>query len=184
MQDRYKTTSKLMSLFLRHNPKAGGLSLDDAGWVDVDALLQALSAKGHRLDRAQLDDLVASNAKSRFAFDQTGTRIRAVQGHSVDVSLGYDPMVPPDRLYHGTVARFVPSIRTHGLSPKGRTHVHLSQDVDTAVVVGKRRGIAVVLTIDTAAMHIDGIEFYLADNGVWLTRAVAARYIIDWGDTL
>lgn len=181
MSDPYKRASKFISLLLRHDPAAGGLTLDQAGWADVDALLCALNAKGHRLDRSRLDDLVASNSKARYAFDETGTRIRAVQGHSIDVALGYDPVVPPDRLYHGTVARFIPSIREHGLLAGSRTHVHLSPDVETAITVGRRRGTPVVLTIDAAAMHAEDIECYVADNGVWLTHAVAARFIIDWG---
>ena len=181
MSDPYRKTSKLMSLLLRHRPELGGLTLDPEGWIDIDALLAALAAKGQGVSREQLDDLVASNAKQRFAFDGTGTRIRAVQGHSVAVDLGYAETVPPDQLYHGTVARFLASIRSQGLRAGARNHVHLSGDTATAVIVGGRRGKAVILTIDTASMHGDGHRFYLADNGVWLTAAVPVDYIAGWG---
>jgi len=180
MRDRHLHTSKLMSLLLRHRPELGGLTLDAAGWVDVEALLGALAAKGYRLTRGELDDLVAHNTKKRFAFDEGGTRIRAVQGHSVDVDLGYESIVPPDLLFHGTVARFLASIRSQGLRPQSRTHVHLSGDTAAAAIVGKRRGEPVILTIDSAAMHRDGHLFYLAENGVWLTSAVPVDYIVSW----
>ena len=181
MSDPYLKSSKLMSLLLRHKPELGGLTLDPAGWAHVDALLGAMAAKGHRLTRDDLNDLVAHNSKKRFAFDEGGTRIRAVQGHSIDVDLGYESTVPPDELFHGTVARFLPSIRSQGLRPQSRTHVHLSGDTAAAAIVGKRRGEPVILTIDSAAMHGDGHLFYLADNGVWLTASVPADYIVSWG---
>ena len=170
-----------MSLLLRHKPELGGLTLDPAGWADIEALLGALAAKGHRLTRDDLDDLVANNTKKRFAIDDGGMRIRAVQGHSVDVDLGYESIVPPDVLFHGTVARFLSSIRSQGLRPQSRTHVHLSGDTAAATIVGKRRGEPVILTIDSAAMHSDGHLFYLADNGVWLTASVPVSYIVSWG---
>ena len=181
MSDPYRHTSKFMSLLLRHQPELGGLTLDPAGWVDVDALLGVLAAKGHRLSRDELDDLVARNTKKRFAFDDGGTRIRAVQGHSVAVDLGYESTTPPDVLYHGTVARFISSIRSEGLRPQSRNHVHLSGDTEAATIVGQRRGKPVILTIDSAAMHGDGHLFYVADNGVWLTASVPADYIASWG---
>lgn len=181
MSDLFRRTSKYMSLLLRHNPGAAGLSLDDSGWADVTSLLAALNENGHAITRAELDDLVSSNAKKRFAFDDTGTRIRAVQGHSIDVSLGYAPTTPPDILYHGTVARFLAGIKDQGLVPGSRNHVHLSVDVETARAVGGRRGKPLVLTIDTGAMHRDGSIFYLSDNGVWLTEHVSADYIVGWG---
>ena len=182
MTDPYRRASKLMSLLLRHQPELGGLTLDPAGWTDVDALLGALAAKGQRLTRNELEDLVADNAKRRFAFDDEGARIRAVQGHSVSVDLGYESVTPPDVLYHGTVARFIASIRVEGLRSGARNHVHLSVDVPTATIVGQRRGKPVILTIDSAAMHADGHLFYVADNGVWLTASVPVVYIAGWGD--
>jgi putative RNA 2'-phosphotransferase len=164
--------SKRLSHVLRHRPDSVGLTLDAAGWVDVDQLLTALG-----WTRAQLDEVVTRNDKQRFALDGTGTRIRASQGHSVAVELGYAPETPPDVLFHGTVDRFLPAIREQGLRPGNRHAVHLSPDVDTARRVGGRRGRPVVLRVDAAAMAQDGVVFTLSANGVWLVDAVAPRYL-------
>ena len=117
---------------------------------------------------------MATNEKRRFAFDASGTRIRASQGHSVPVALGYRPATPPDELFHGTVERFLPAIRTEGLRPGNRHAVHLSPDVATARTVGRRRGRPVILRVDAAAMVADGVPFTRSANGVWLADAVLA----------
>jgi putative RNA 2'-phosphotransferase len=173
--------SKRLSYVLRHRPDSIGLSLDEAGWVDVDALLAALAGHGLRLTRADLEHVVATNDKRRFAFDDTGTRIRASQGHSVEVSLGLSPADPPDELFHGTVERFLPAILAEGLRPGNRHAVHLSPDVDTARTVGARRGRPVVLRVDAAAMAADGFSFSRSANGVWLVAAVPPRYLTRLG---
>ena len=162
---------------LRHAPDKIGIRLSDDGWVDVDELLAALRAHGMRVSRPQLDRVVAENDKRRFAFDETGTRIRASQGHSVAVDLGLPPATPPDVLYHGTVARFLPAIEHEGLRPMSRQHVHLSATLATAVTVGSRRGKPVVLHVDAAAMAADGHVFHVSENGVWLTDRVPAQYL-------
>jgi putative RNA 2'-phosphotransferase len=169
--------SKRLSFVLRHRPDSIGLSLDPAGWVDVDELLAALARSGLRLTRAELETVVAGNDKQRFAFDESGTRIRASQGHSVPVVLGYRTATPPDVLFHGTVQRFLPAILAEGLRPGNRHAVHLSPDVETATTVGGRRGRPVVLRVDAAAMAADGCLFAVSANGVWLTDAVPARYL-------
>ena len=169
--------SRRLSFVLRHRPDSVGLTMDDAGWVDVEELLVALAVHGLRLTRAELDAVVAGNDKQRFAFDETGTRIRASQGHSVAVDLGYDRAVPPAVLFHGTVERFLPAILTQGLRPGRRHAVHLSDDVATARTVGGRRGHPVVLRVDAAAMAADGAEFTRSANGVWLVDAVPPRYL-------
>jgi putative RNA 2'-phosphotransferase len=165
-------TSKRLSYVLRHAPGSVGLTLDEHGWVDVDDLLAAL-----RLTRAELDDVVARNDKQRFALDGTGTRIRASQGHSVAVDLGYLPATPPAELFHGTADRFLASIRAEGLRPGNRHAVHLSPDTGTARRVGARRGRPVVLRVDAAAMARDGVAFTRSANGVWLVDAVPPRYL-------
>jgi putative RNA 2'-phosphotransferase len=168
---------KRLSFVLRHRPDSIGSRLDDAGWVDVDELLCALSDGVLRLTRAELDALVAGNDKQRFAFDASGTRIRASQGHSVPVALGYRPATPPDVLFHGTVERFLTAILAEGLRPGSRHAVHLSPDVVTARTVGGRRGRPVILRVDAAAMVADGTAFTRSANGVWLTDAVPPRYV-------
>ena len=174
--------SKRLSFVLRHRPDSIGIFLDDAGWVGVDDLLAALGRSGMRLTPAELDAVVAGNDKQRFAFDDTGTRIRASQGHSVPVALGYRTEIPPDVLFHGTVQRFVHAILAEGLRPGKRHAVHLSSDVATATAVGGRRGRPVVLRVDAAAMVADGSVFTRSANGVWLTQAVPARHLQISGD--
>ena len=169
--------SKRLSYLLRHRPDSAGLQLDDAGWVAVDDLLAALARTGLPLSRADLDAVVAGNDKRRFAYDPTGTRIRASQGHSVAVDLGYRREQPPSVLFHGTVERVLPAVLAEGLH-RGRRHaVHLSPDVATARAVGARRGRPVVLRVDAAAMAAEGAVFTRSANGVWMTDAVPARHL-------
>ncbi len=169
--------SKWVSLRLRHNPAGICLALDTAGWARIDDLIAASARHGVRFDRGRLDHVVANNDKRRFEYDDSGTRIRARQGHSIDVELGYTDAAPPQMLYHGTATRFLPEIRSKGLLPMSRHDVHLSVDEATARVVGARHGSPAVLTVDAAAMAADGHTFRVTGNGVWLTAAVPARYL-------
>ncbi|MGW5719092.1 RNA 2'-phosphotransferase [Amycolatopsis sp. NPDC003865] len=164
--------SKRLSLHLRHDPAAIGLTLSPDGWAPVEHLLRAL-----KITREQLDEVVETNNKRRFAFDETGTRIRASQGHSVDVDLGLADAVPPDVLYHGTVAKFLDAILREGLRPMNRHAVHLSATIDTARVVGARRGKPVILRVDAAGMTAAGHAFQVSANGVWLTAAVPPAFL-------
>jgi putative RNA 2'-phosphotransferase len=176
-RDAVVDTSKLLSYVLRHRPDSIGLQLDANGWANVDELLRRLAEHGKPVARDLLDRVVAENDKQRFAFDAARARIRASQGHSIDVELGLEPVQPPDMLYHGTASRFVTSILATGLRAGSRQHVHLSCDVDTACRVGTRHGVPVILRVDTARMRTDGAVFYRSDNGVWLTGPVAPRYL-------
>ncbi len=170
-------TSKFLSLILRHRPETIGITLDAEGWADVDALLAGMARNGTTLSFDELIELVETNDKRRFAFNGDESAIRAVQGHSREVELGYEPVTPPARLYHGTVEKFLDPIREGGLKRGRRQYVHLSLDRETATKVGSRRGAPVILTIDCAAMEADGHVFYRADNGVWLTDHVPPHYI-------
>ncbi|MFF9806860.1 RNA 2'-phosphotransferase [Streptomyces coeruleorubidus] len=167
--------SKYLSKHLRHQPEGIGLALDEGGWVEIETLIAAAAAHGFPFTRGELDHVVATNDKRRFAVE--GTRIRASQGHSVEVDLALPTAIPPANLYHGTVARNLDAIRAEGLRPMNRHAVHLSRDRETATRVGARRGRPVVLTVDAAAMHRDGHGFQVSANGVWLTQAVPARYL-------
>ncbi|EHN78785.1 RNA 2'-phosphotransferase [Streptomyces coelicoflavus] len=167
--------SKYLSKHLRHQPEKIGLTLDEGGWVEIDTLIAAAAAHGFRFTHAELDHVVATNDKRRFAVE--GTRIRASQGHSIHVDLGLPSATPPPYLYHGTVARSLEAIRTEGLRPMNRHDVHLSPDRATATRVGARRGRPVVLAVDSAAMHRDGHVFHVSANGVWLTKSVPSRYL-------
>jgi len=169
--------SKRMSKWLRHDPQNIGLTLDSAGWTGVDDLIRLARAHGHRFGRTELDQVVAENNKKRFEFDETGTRIRARQGHSVDVDLGYAPAEPPAALYHGTAETHVAAILREGARPMNRHAVHLSQDLDTARKVGSRHGKPVILVVDAAAMHTAGHTFQVTGNGVWLVDAVPPEFL-------
>ncbi len=174
---RVVKVSKYLSKHLRHQPERIGLALEPGGWVRVDDLLAACTANGFRMSRADLDTVVAENDKKRFSFDASGERIRANQGHSVEVDLGLAPAAPPDVLYHGTGAQSVGAIRHEGLKKMRRHHVHLSRDVETAVKVGSRHGRPAVLLVDAKAMAAAGHEFFVSDNGVWLVDEVPPAFL-------
>jgi putative RNA 2'-phosphotransferase len=167
--------SKFLSRHLRHRPGDIGLTLDEGGWVDVDELLDACRRAGVVISRDELTQVVTANDKQRFSL--VGDRIRANQGHSVDVDLGLEAVRPPEVLYHGTIAANLPAIRAEGLRPMQRHDVHLSADVDTAKRVGARRGKPVVLTVQAEAMYAEGYEFRVSENGVWLVSAVPPRFL-------
>ena len=175
----HQRASKYMSLLLRHNPGAGGLTLDAGGWVAVARLLGALNKKGHAISFAGLKAIVEENDKQRFAFSQDGTMIRASQGHSIAVDLGLVAQCPPATLFHGTSTSVLDAIRASGILKQKRQYVHLSATEETAFTVGRRHGHAIVLTVDTAKVLATGRKFYLADNGVWLVDHVP-QTCIDW----
>ena len=180
--------SKYLARHLRHQPEALGLTLEPGGWVAVDALLAAMARHGVAISRADLEEIVARNNKQRFAFDETGQRIRASQGHSVLVDLQLTPLSPPEALYHGTSQATVAVILRDGLHKMRRQHVHLTAEIATAANVGSRHGAPAVLLADAAAMAGDGYQFYRSENGVWLTESVPPRYLRllasdEWPDT-
>jgi putative RNA 2'-phosphotransferase len=176
-EKRKKSISKFLSLILRHNPETIGLKLNENGWADVNELLLKARKNGPHFSFDDLQEVVATNDKQRFAFNEDVTKIRASQGHSVNITLDLTPQEPPAFLYHGTVAKFIDSIKKEGLQKMSRQHVHLSQDKETAEKVGSRRGIPKILHIRSGQMQLDGFVFYLSDNGVWLTDHVPAHYI-------
>ena len=178
MDPRERTSiSKYLSLVLRHRPEAIGLTLDEGGWASVAALLAGAARAGRPITRRQLDEVVATNDKKRFELRAGGSKIRAAQGHSVKVDLGYEPAAPPEVLYHGTARRNIHSIRGRGLVRGKRHHVHLSADEATAAKVGRRYGTPVVLRVSAGRMHADEFEFFLSANGVWLTEHVPPEYL-------
>lgn len=176
MDDRLTTLSKTLAYVLRHRPASIGIELDSAGWVDVSLLLTAMADAGHQITGEDLQSIVMLSDKRRY--ELRSGRIRAAQGHSLDVDLGLEPVVPPDVLYHGTIASVLPQIRSEGLRSGQRMHVHLSSDRDTARAIGGRRGPAVILEVDARSMHDGGHTFYRAANGVWLVEAVPAVFLL------
>jgi len=169
--------SRFMSLVLRHKPEEIGLVLDREGWASLDELVTKARAHGQPLDRELVLQIVAESEKQRFALSADGQRIRANQGHSIEVDLALPAMIPPADLYHGTAERHLPSIRASGLNSGSRTHVHLSPDRETATRVGARHGKPAVLTIASGEMHKEGYIFHRSENGVWLTDVVPVAFI-------
>jgi putative RNA 2'-phosphotransferase len=169
--------SKFLSLVLRHDPGRVGIALDEAGWVDVDELTAACRRAGRGFTREELEHVVATNGKQRFAFSGDGRRIRANQGHSVTVDLGLPAAEPPAVLYHGTGTRSVEAILREGLRPMSRQDVHLSADVETALRVGSRHGRPAVLVVDAAGLVALGHTFRVSENGVWLTDHVPVSHL-------
>lgn len=169
--------SIFISLVLRHQPGAAGISLDEHGWADVDALIRGINDTGRYIDMDMLEEIVRMDQKGRYSFNEDKTLIRANQGHSIPVDVELKQAEPPETLYHGTADRFLKSIENEGLRSMSRLYVHLSKDYDTAVAVGTRHGKPVVLRVDAAQMMRDGAVFYLSENGVWLTKYVEPRYL-------
>ncbi|MBI3134558.1 MAG: RNA 2'-phosphotransferase [Bacteroidetes bacterium] len=172
-----KEISKFLSLVLRHQPEKIGITMDANGWVNVDELIQKCARRKQFFDFEKLEEVVATNDKQRFAFNEDYTKIRANQGHSVKIDLLLQPTEPLEYLYHGTVDKFMAAIKVEGLQKMSRTHVHLSKDLETAIKVGSRRGKPIILTIRAGEMHRNGHLFYLSGNGVWLCDNVPAQYI-------
>lgn len=166
-----------MSLVLRHDPSVIGLKLTENGWADVDSLLKGMNEAGREIDFETLVSVVAHNDKQRFGFNETRTMIRANQGHSVEVKLGYEAKQPPTLLYHGTAQQHIGNIFKTGLDKRSRHHVHLSAEKETALKVGQRHGKPVLLTVAADTMAKEGFAFYQSENGVWLTDAVPVRFL-------
>lgn len=175
--EAYKTVSKFISLILRHKPETIGISLDEHGWANVDELIAGI-AKTQPFTMEMLEEIVRTDNKQRYSFNDDKTLIRANQRHSIPVDVELPETVPPAVLYHGTGIKYTESIVRQGLLPKSRLYVHLSSDYDTAVKVGQRHGKPVVYQVNSGKMASDGYQFFLSVNGVWLTKKVPSEYLI------
>lgn len=168
--------SKYISLILRHKPETIGISLDEHGWANVKDLIEGVN-KTHKLDMKTLEEIVETDDKQRYSFNEDKTKIRANQGHSVNVDVELEEVEPPEFLWHGTGEKYVESIRETGLVPKSRLYVHLSDSYGTAILVGKRHGKPMVFCVKSGQMYTDGYKFYRSKNGVWLTKFVPEEYL-------
>jgi len=175
MEQESTKISKFLSYVLRHKPDAIGLTFDENGWADIDELIRK-SDQG--LSREDIYEVVRHNDKQRFSISEDRQYICANQGHSISIDLDLKPQTPPEELYHGTVSKFIESIRSYGLKPKQRQHVHLSKDKETAKSVGLRRGTPIILKIKALEMSKAGYDFYLSKNGVWLTKHVPIKFVV------
>lgn len=175
-QDK-KRIGKFLSLVLRHSPETIGIELDENGWVNVQELIEKCKKHQYHFSMDDLIEIVETNDKRRYSFNEKRNKIRANQGHSIAIDLALTPVEPPGFLYHGTAIRFLPSIMEQGIVKGSRQHVHLSKDKETATKVGSRHGKPAILTIMSGKMYKDGILFYQSDNGGWLTDYVDSKYI-------
>ncbi len=172
----YRDLSKFISLILRHKPEVIGISLDDHGWANVDELLAGIR-RTRLINMEILEEIVRADEKQRYTFNEDHTRIRANQGHSIQVDVELEEEEPPEYLFHGTGRKYVEFIDQIGLIPKSRLYVHLSGDQETAMKVGKRHGGAIVYQVAAGAMARDGHKFWRSANGVWLTKRVLPEYL-------
>lgn len=172
--------SKFLSLVLRHQPEIIGITLDNMGWANVDELIEKANSHGNKLDSDTLKYIVETSPKKRFNFNESMDKIRASQGHSIAVELGYAAQEPPELLFHGTSLAAVESILRDGLTKQDRHHVHLSSDHTTAFKVGQRHGKPIVFEVLAGEMHRNQFAFYLSDNQVWLTDHVPAAYLREY----
>lgn len=171
-------TSKFIALILRHKPETIGITLDEHGWASVQELIDGINNSGeHHLDMETLEEIVRTDEKQRYSFNDDHKLIRANQGHSIPVDVELEERIPPDILYHGTGEKYALSIEHQGLLPKSRLYVHLSSDIKMAIAVGRRHGRPIVYAIDSNKMHEDGYKFFLSKNNVWLTENVPVSYL-------
>ena len=178
MSDLLTGTSRFISLILRHKPEVIGITLDEHGWADVDDMIAGINQSGkYKIDRDMLDEIVRTDEKQRYSYNEDHTLIRANQGHSIPVDVELEKVEPPEFLYHGTGEKFTASIDKQGLIPKSRLYVHLSPDEETAVKVGRRHGKPVNYLVRAGNMKRDGYAFYRSVNGVWLTKEVPVKYL-------
>ena len=178
-EDKIKKSSlsRFLCLVLRHKPEEIGLKLDKNGWADVDDLIERVTFSGRKISLDMLKEIVATDDKNRYSFSDDKKKIRANQGHSIPVDVQLKSVTPPDKLYHGTATRFLDSIKMNGIKSMKRLYVHLSSDIDTAIAVGARHGVPVVLEINAKDMKNSGIEFFISENGVYLTNDIDYKYI-------
>ena len=166
-----------MSLILRHKPEVIGVSLDKHGWAVVDDLINGIAKNNEGFNMAILKEIVETDNKQRYSFNDDKTLIRANQGHSIPVDVELKEAKPPKQLWHGTGEKYVSAIDEQGLLHKNRLYVHLSTNEETAIKVGKRHGKPVLYTVNAEEMYQDGYKFFLSKNGVWLTDHVPVKYL-------
>ncbi|MGX4512459.1 RNA 2'-phosphotransferase [Clostridioides difficile] len=182
-EDEVKSMSKkdklsiFISLILRHKPEIIGIKLDDYGYADVNELIEKINNTGRNINIEILEQIVKEDNKQRYSFNEDRSKIRANQGHSINIDVELKELEPPEYLYHGTATRFLDNIKNEGIIKQSRLYVHLSRDIDTAIKVGKRHGTPVILKINTGKMYENGYKFYLSENNVWLCEYIPFKYV-------
>ncbi|HCQ6142668.1 TPA: RNA 2'-phosphotransferase [Clostridioides difficile] len=169
--------SIFISLILRHKPEIIGIKLDEYGYADVNELIEKINNAGRNINIEILEQIVKEDNKQRYSFNEDRSKIRANQGHSINIDVELKELEPPEYLYHGTATRFLDNIKNEGIIKQSRLYVHLSRDIDTAIKVGKRHGTPVILKINTGKMYENGYKFYLSENNVWLCEYIPFKYV-------
>ncbi|EDO1128412.1 RNA 2'-phosphotransferase [Listeria innocua] len=171
--------SKEVSYALRHAPWEYELEIDDQGWVSVAQLLSALNEdyKWVNLKEEDLQRMVDDSEKRRHEISDG--RIRAFYGHSIPMKIVKEEAIPPEFLYHGTAHNFLSEIEKKGLVPMSRQYVHLSEDIETANLVGKRKDKnPIILEVSALEARNEGVNFYYGNEKVWLADAIPSKFIV------
>ena len=181
---RIKYQSKRLSWILRHGASQEGLTMNSAGWVSIQKLLQLLN-----LDLPDLNRVIEENNKARF--EVKGEMIRASQGHSLDqlpvtqeaLEASWMSYLPKstDLIWHATQANCLSSIQRDGVLRGKRSHVHLASTKESKV--GKRTAAPILLEISVKCLRSKGQEVFVSSNGVILTRYVPPSCIFKVHDT-
>ena len=177
MKKNLNKLGRFLSFILRHSPQTINIKLDKNGWTDVNELIKGINENGKKINFEMLNEIVETNDKKRYEFNENFTKIRACQGHSLDVDLELKSVMPPKFLYHGTAERFLPKIKSEGIKKISRQYVHLSETYETAYNVGKRHGKPFIIKVLAEKMYKDGIKFFISKNGVWLTDDIEVKYL-------
>lgn len=175
--EKHQKLSVFISLILRHKPEVIGLTLDDEGYLEVNKLIEKINESGREIDLKILNEIVVTDNKKRYSFNEDKTKIRANQGHSIPVNLSLKKAVPKGPLYHGSSEKSKELIAQLGLIKGSRNYVHLSENLETAIQVGSRRGKPIVYQIDYNKMLEDNFELWISENNVWLSNDIPPKYL-------
>ena len=179
--------ARRLALVLRHAPEKFDLEMDINGWVDVKDIVRQFKKQGgkrnHWLRPHHLSAIVETDPKGRY--DIRGNTIRATYGHTVEIEIDLPTDNIPDALYYPCDPVETENLLEVGISPSGRSHVHLSASIKTAAEAGHVHfALPTILEVDTAQMIAAGETIWHAGITVYLTDNTPAKYlsVIDTDD--
>jgi putative RNA 2'-phosphotransferase len=178
---RLRKLSKFLSLLLRHHSPRFPVKMDAEGFAALDDVMRIVQALPNFrwATRADVEAVLALPGRQRFEIvtRETGVHIRALYGHTA-LRPAYEPVTPPDTLYHGTVPETLETIRREGLHPMERQYVHLAAEPETARRIALRHTPdPVILKIDARAAHAEGQAFYHPTDEIYLTAYLAPIFL-------
>jgi 2'-phosphotransferase len=168
--------SKIISYYLRHELHTFNTA-DKAGYVLLDELLT--KKEFSNVSEADIKKIVKNCKKNRFHLELKNNKynIRANQGHSLsatnilDASLLFEKIEKPlEYCVHGTFRENLPSIIENGLQKMNRNYIHFAAQKNAKS--GFRKSCNVFIHIDMEKAMKDGMEFFLSENNVILTRGL------------